>query len=283
MNGSPDVSTRLAGDSRSRASTASAVLLGLAWGLAIGGGGCSHGRSVTHYRPAIIDEAMKGAETPSREQTVVLGIETFSAAPAYDEQRMVYREKPFQLSYYHYHRWATAPGPLVSGFLADVYRRSGLFEAVVSGHDSTVDAVLSGSVLAMEEVDVEQGKWIGRVQVSLQLRDAMSGDLIWTRTIEQRVEMPEQTPAGLSRAISRGLTSIGASTAPDIYRAATRVIRKRSEPSDAAGTQDATDSDGTDGSSADVIGSEADSVGLFEITEFLAAGASKGQHAELIE
>lgn len=193
---------------------------------------CRSSPPIRHYQPEVVQQELGDASSPS---DVVLAIEDFSASAAYDEQRIVYRTNDVQINYYHYHRWASPPGLLVSDMLQQVYRQTNRFEAVIGGYDSRADAVLSGRIVKFEEFDNED-EWRAQVVLELRLRGAGSGELLWDEQIERSVVLDEQSPLGLARAMSRALTRIGSETAPTIVERFREAKRKRKSKMGSSGS-----------------------------------------------
>ena len=152
----------------------------------------------------------------------VLVIEALEADEPYDDDRIVYRESPFRVDYYHYHRWTASPGALVSRHLERALEASGRFGAVLREPPAGAAYVLGGRLLALEEVDVSRRRWIGRVALELHLRDAASGDVVWTRKLEETEPVARQTPEGVARALSRALDRIARRLAPELGAVAAR-------------------------------------------------------------
>ncbi|HEY6179623.1 MAG TPA: ABC-type transport auxiliary lipoprotein family protein, partial [Kofleriaceae bacterium] len=88
---------------------------------------CSGTIPATHYYQL----ATPATPAPRATGTSVLAIEPLSSDSAYDDERIVYRVDPVRLDYYQYHRWSSAPGSMVSGYLQQALARSGLFRSVV--------------------------------------------------------------------------------------------------------------------------------------------------------
>jgi ABC-type uncharacterized transport system auxiliary subunit len=159
---------------------------------------------------------------PADANLPVLAVEPFAVDTAYDDNRIVYRESSVRLDYYHYHRWSAPPGTLVADEMRAAYARTGLFTDVVEGVTKEVSAVLSGRVLALEEVDTTRTKWKGRLRLSLQLRDAKSGELLWSQTVEEEEPMRAATQEALALALSQALLRVVQSTAPTFASLARR-------------------------------------------------------------
>lgn len=187
---------------------------------------CGGPQKIRHYKPEVAEDTLEGRSTGSA-SGVTLAVEDFSAGSAYDEQRIVYRKSDYRIDYYHFHRWGAPPGMVVGETLRNVYRSTGAFDSVVGAYTSRADVVLSGRVLALEEVDVNKNKWVGHVALDLRLRDAATGELLWTETVRKKKTMSEQSPKGLARAVSDALTEIGVESIDKIASAAKEAVRKR--------------------------------------------------------
>jgi ABC-type uncharacterized transport system auxiliary subunit len=195
--------------------TAAGLLVVL--GLIVLAASCSS-PPIRHYQPEVYAKHLTQADQTA--ENVVLAVQDFSAGAAYDEQRIVYRKGRYRFDYYHYHRWAAPPGMLVADLLRQVYAGTDAFQAVVGGYSSGADAVLSGQVIALEEVDVNKEKWLGRVVLDLHLRDAHTGELLWNEIVKQEHTMTRQSPTGLTAALSAAITKIGSETAGTLARLA---------------------------------------------------------------
>lgn len=182
--------------------------------------GCS-GTPIRYYQPRVIPEEIQTRSAP--EANVVLSVEAFAADAAYDDQRIVYRTSPYRFDYYHFHRWSSSPGIMVSVLLREGYRRTGLFRAVIGGLDARARALLAGRVVAIEEVDDGEGNWQAHVAVELTLRDNMTGEVLWNQLVEERAPVKDRSPEGVTVAVSTALSQIAAKTAPIIARDAARV------------------------------------------------------------
>ncbi len=182
----------------------------------LGAGCASSAPEIHHYR---LDVTPPAEQAPSGEKPV-MGVEQFTADSAYDEDQIVYRQTPYQLNYYYYHRWASTPGLLVTDALRRGYQATGLFGSVLGGELAHADVILSGHISALEEVDVSKKKWVGHLVMELHLRDARTGTLLWSRSFDEREPMTQRSPAGLAQAVSKILTRIVAKSAPIIAQAA---------------------------------------------------------------
>ncbi len=187
--------------------------------------GCGSRPDIRYYR---LSYDLDSLPTASESSDVVLAIGNMVGDSAYEDPRIVYRTSPYRLDYYYYHRWTSPPGVMVGDFLRDAYDRTGYFKTVVSGFAPEAPVILTGRVAAFEEVDVETRKWIARVKLELQLRDARTGDIVWSRTITEEEPVKTLTPEGLAEAMSEATTTIVANTAPEFVEVARRVRERGS-------------------------------------------------------
>jgi ABC-type uncharacterized transport system auxiliary subunit len=157
----------------------------------------------------------------------VLVLETLTAEAAYDDDRIAYRTTPVRIDYYHYHRWSSAPGVMVSNYLEQALEATGRFRAVVRELTAAAPVVLGGRVLAIEEVDRSTAAWFARIVLELTLSDARTGEALWTEQREETEPLAQRTPEGLAAALSTAMSRIVARAAPVIADLADRQLRVR--------------------------------------------------------
>jgi ABC-type uncharacterized transport system auxiliary subunit len=194
------------------------------WIVIIALAGC--GGSVPQTRYYQLAAPTAPARPSSGELTIA--VEPLTADGAYGDERIVYRLDPVRLDYYDYHRWSTAPGAMIGGYLEQALARSGEFSSVTHAPTATTAVVLGGRVTALEEVDVDAHHWVGHIAVELTLRDAKSGAIVWAQTFDEREPEPTQSPEGLARAVGIAMGRIVRDAAPQLSRFATqaRVARQ---------------------------------------------------------
>lgn len=157
--------------------------------------------------------------SPAREPTRVatlrvpgagpaIAVQPFDADRPYDDERIVYRSNPYRLDYYYYHRWSSPPGTMVASYLADALDHSGKFRAVTREPDDATAIVVTGRVLAIEEVDTSPTQWSGRISVELTATDHKTDRVLWTHRYDESEPMPSQSPEGLARALTLAMNRI---------------------------------------------------------------------------
>jgi ABC-type uncharacterized transport system auxiliary subunit len=155
-------------------------------------------------------------ETKQQGGSDVLVLQSLTTNAAYDDERIVYRTTPFRLDYYNYHRWTSSPGVMVGNYLEQALETSGKFRAVVRELTPDAPVVLTGRVIAIEEVDRSATQWLGRIAIELVLSDAHTGALLWTEQIDETEPLRQRNPEGLAAALSIAMSRIVAHVIPTI-------------------------------------------------------------------
>jgi len=160
-----------------------------------------------------------------------LKVGLFSVAQAFNTNAMVYQPQPFQSQSYNYSRWRVNPGYLVTDYLVRDLRESGLFKAVF-GSDSSgkYRFKLEGGVAEFQELDSPDG-WQACLALTVTLLDVNQEELpqrvVFQKNYRVLEPLPEKTPQGLARGMSRAMEQLSARIINDTYEAArTRTIGK---------------------------------------------------------
>ena len=151
-------------------------------------------------------------------------VELFSVAQAFNTNSMVYQPQPFKSQVYNYSRWRVNPGYLVTDYLLRDLKDAGLFKAVF-GPDSSgkYRFKLEGGVAEFQEID-EPGSWKAALALTVTLLDTNQEELpqrvVFQKNYRVLEPMPEKTPQGLARAMSRAMEQVSARVITDIAAAA---------------------------------------------------------------
>lgn len=179
---------------------------------------CASTPPETHYYQLVVVHPSRPAPSSSE---IVLAIEPLAADGAYATDRIVYRRSRYRLDYYHYHRWSAPPALALAEYLRQAYARTSLFAQVtVEPTAAQPTATLSGRILALEEVDESDTRWLGRVALELALFEPNTDQPLWSGTFLEEESLAEQSPEGLARAISVALERIVRQSSGPIARAA---------------------------------------------------------------
>jgi ABC-type uncharacterized transport system auxiliary subunit len=160
---------------------------------------------------------------------VAIVVEALTTDAAYDDERIVYRATPYRLDYYDYHRWSAVPGTLIANYLERTLEKSGRFGAVVREPNPAAPVTLGGRVIAIEEIDQSQTRWLGRIVLELTLTDTATGEVLWAEQFEETEPLPMQSPEGLARGLTTALERIANRIVPIVALLAERTATP-SEP-----------------------------------------------------
>ncbi|MGH1365754.1 MAG: ABC-type transport auxiliary lipoprotein family protein [Calditrichia bacterium] len=139
---------------------------------------------------------------------VTLGIKSFEADIVYSGDRLVYRDSPYELQYYHYRRWAAAPRKIVHDQVLKQIQSSGAFENVIGLPSTAIpDYILQAKVNALEEWD-EANAWYGNVSIAFELLDVKTRKIVWRKDITERTPATERSPLAVVKAISASLKTV---------------------------------------------------------------------------
>ena len=171
---------------------------------------CGTAVPATHHYRVVVEAATQLAP----EDGPRLVLEDFETDPAYEDERMVYRESAFRLDYDAYNRWDVAPRLLVTTFLRNAYVTQGSFSWVGDYSPAGALPVLSGRVIALEEVALSKSKSVAHLELALWLRSADGHRTLWSERFQHDEPMRERGPDALAEAMSHALNLVAQKTGP---------------------------------------------------------------------
>jgi len=134
-----------------------------------------------------------------------VGVEKFQSEVIYDDDRIIYRDSPFEVKYYFYRRWVAPPRHLITDKVVSYLADSGLFEKVTAFPAAgQVHYVLNGRLLAFEEWD-EQNQWYGKVTFKASLYEPATQRVVWNGKFEHLQPVVKKIPAAVVEALSLSL------------------------------------------------------------------------------
>ena len=154
----------------------------------------------------------------------VIRFDRFSVAESYNSPAMVYRPKAYKLAVYHYHRWRTGPGEMVTDYLVRDFRSSGLFQAVFS-YRQPEDArfEVDGAVEEFLEAREEDG-WKAILGLAVTLLDRSKPEITSRVMFQKRYRalepISDQSPGGFARGMSAAMARLSAEITGDVVSAA---------------------------------------------------------------
>jgi ABC-type uncharacterized transport system auxiliary subunit len=149
-----------------------------------------------------------------------LKIERFRNAPPYGTNRMHYREGPFQLQPYVYHKWLSPPGDMVAFLLLRDFQASSCFDAAIAPEDGyTPTHRMLGSVDEFFEQDDEE-RWLAVLSVTITLLDEttaqLGGRLVFQRRYQSTKASKRKHPQALADAMSQALADVSEQIIADV-------------------------------------------------------------------
>jgi uncharacterized lipoprotein YmbA len=158
----------------------------------------------THYYVVQGPEVEASDRTPGPAAATV-GVAEFGVAPPYDQGRIVYRigEGGPEVGFYAYHRWAAPLSSMLPGLVASTLGDAIGAEIVPYRSSAAHDAVLTGRLLMLEEMDLPEDQRI-RVRLALSLRDA-GGDTLWSGVVSSEITIRTKEVEEVVRAMERAL------------------------------------------------------------------------------
>jgi len=151
----------------------------------------------------------------------VIRVDRFGVAPAYNSNRMIFRDESFKRDEYIYSKWIAEPGSFATYFLARDLRDSGLFKAVFT-YKSHLEATyaLAGSVDEFFEWDTPEG-WKAMLGMNITLVVLKEPDVTKRILFQKayRVARPckEEHPRGLAETMSLAMREVSENIIRDVY------------------------------------------------------------------
>ncbi len=161
---------------------------------------------ITHYYQIEYQpKPIKLLDTPL---PLVLMVNDFETDLIYRDDKIAYRDTPYQIKYYNYRRWVAPPYRLVSEAVFSQIQQLGIFEFVTNKPiTKKIDLILNGKIRAFEEWD-EANQWFGHVKIDLQLLKAQSQEIIWQNSFSQKLPATKNEPIEVVKAISAATQQI---------------------------------------------------------------------------
>lgn len=129
-----------------------------------------------------------------------------AAAAGYDTQRLAYRVSDHEIRYYAYRQWVADPSRMLTEMVIRHLRSSGRFSQVARAEKiRDPDAILEGTVDAIEEVDVEDG-WRARLAMTFHLRHSESDRVVLRHAFDVVMPCAKRHPDEVAKTISSILT-----------------------------------------------------------------------------
>ena len=166
---------------------------------------CGHVPAIYYYR---IDYELPKPDSLNSVIPITLGIKEFETDVIYKGDKIVYRNSPYEVQYYHYRRWVAPPRKLVKEKILEQLKASGDFDNVVSMSNSyKVDYILSGKIKAFEEWD-QADSWYGIVTIAFELYRIDTEEVVWEDVFSESTKALKREPIEVIKAISTSLQKV---------------------------------------------------------------------------
>jgi len=160
--------------------------------------GCFGGNAVQEHF-----YSLSGPRTPlEKGQGPRLLVADFTPAAGYDTAKLAYRVSDNELRYYAYRQWVSDPPRMVTEMVIRHLRASGRFSQVSRGDKlRDPDAVLEGTIDALEEVDTEDS-WKARLAMTFTLRRGDPEKTAMRHAFDVIMPCAKRNPEEVARTIS---------------------------------------------------------------------------------
>lgn len=151
----------------------------------------------------------------------VIRIDRFTAAPFCNSNKIIYRERSFKRNEYHYHKWRTNPGDLVTYFLLRDIGESSLFKAALSFDSRPPSShLLEGMVDEFYEEDHKDFREaVLSISVTLMAENEQdsSKSVLLQKRYSARETCRQKNPIALAEAMSKAMARISEMIITDVY------------------------------------------------------------------
>jgi ABC-type uncharacterized transport system auxiliary subunit len=166
---------------------------------------CGHVPATYYYQ---ISYELPRPDTLKSSIPATIGVREFEVDVVYKGDKIVYRNSPYEIQYYHYRRWIAPPRKLVKEKIVEQLKSSGNFKNVVSLPSTHhTDFVLAGKIKAFEEWD-QDNSWYGMVTLAMELYHNETGEIIWEDVLSEKTETTKKEPLEVVKAISISLQKV---------------------------------------------------------------------------
>ncbi|RMD92662.1 MAG: hypothetical protein D6814_16580 [Calditrichaeota bacterium] len=192
--------------------------LPLVWMLFAGLASCGRPPEIHYYTIQVQPDP--GASTNhTAVYPFIAGVIKLDGGLLYSDDRIIYRQSPFEVKFWNYRRWIAPPNVLATEALREHLKVRHLFEDVV-GYPSTVrpKMVFSGKVAAFEEWDDQTG-WHGKVGLHLSLTDLQQDRVVWQGQFEAMKPVAQKMPSAVVESINKALNQCLQEAIDDLEKA----------------------------------------------------------------
>lgn len=144
--------------------------------------GCSS-VPLTHYYtfPPDLNPSVPAATST---YPLVLALEPFDAEGPYAQEKIVYRDSPYEVNFYEYHKWLRSPEKLATDQALKLIAATRMFKRVhARPFQVYADYVLQGRMIMFDQWRNTTPPYV-RIQIEYQLMEPQEERILWTDRID---------------------------------------------------------------------------------------------------
>ena len=170
------------------------------WSVVLAGCSITQSKQEVHYYALSLPSGNTVSATTAQ-TTASLVVRPFTAQQPYNRDRIVYRSSPYQVDFYHYHRWVSKPADMVTTLTRHALQQSNLFSTVYPTPDTPADIRLGGVVRQCEEIDQAQS-WQAVLSIDVWLSRSRNASPFWFETYTATQQATKRNPAAVAEAMT---------------------------------------------------------------------------------
>jgi ABC-type uncharacterized transport system auxiliary subunit len=158
--------------------------------------------------PAYFDLHLENPENPGvKIPGKVLLVEDVEINQTYQDQRIVYRESPFQVKYYSFRFWSKSPDDLVEDAVVDFWRKSRIFKKVNTyGSGGDADLTMRMKIDAIEQFYFQKN-WYARLAMDMEIMTSETWQPVLSHSFDRKMRLKGSKARFLAEKISEILTN----------------------------------------------------------------------------
>lgn len=129
-------------------------------------------------------------------------VKKFTIDPAYQRTNIIYRESPYDFSFYSLDLWATRPEQMLTQVAGEYLVKSNMFKSVDLKPMGKPDFELLGNVDAIEEID-EGSSQEAHLAMQLTFRKVGEDAPLWEKRYDERQSMNKRDAHSAAEALSK--------------------------------------------------------------------------------
>ena len=119
----------------------------------------------------------------------ILLIDDVEINETYRDQRIIYRESPFQVKYYNFVLWSKTPDELIKDAVIDFWKKRAIFKKVNAfGSEDDADLTMRIRIDAVEKCYVQKN-WYVRLALDAEIVDAKNNGILFIHSFDRKTRL----------------------------------------------------------------------------------------------